>query len=54
MGSVIGPFTQQDWEDMRLLRSDIAFMRGLNPIKFRSAIDKERSCLKEYFSREVA
>lgn len=50
MNTVVGPFTQADWNTLRMLNKSIKYMRTKDPVKFRDAIDKERNLYKGFLS----
>lgn len=59
MGIVIGPINQSanerynSWFLLRELRSDVKWMRGEDPVRFSSAINKEEQTFKEEFAKYV-
>ena len=56
---VIGPIDQTpserlaSWFLMTELRRDIKWMRGKDPVRYESAIDKEEQTVREEFNRYV-
>jgi hypothetical protein len=48
MGKVYGPFDAGDWLTLKMLRSNIAWMKETNQTKYAMAIKKETSLFKKY------
>ena len=59
MGTVVGPLSWKakdrlsSWFLLRELREDIKWMKTENPVKFKIAIDKELTAVKEEFNKYV-
>lgn len=51
MGDVHGPYDAGDWLLMKELRKSVALCRSIDPEKYRNAIQKETSILKEFFGK---
>lgn len=45
--TLFGPYNQDDWDTMLLLRRDIKRLREEDPIEYKEAIDKELYCIDQ-------
>jgi hypothetical protein len=50
MSTILGPFTQTDWNTLRLLQRSIKMMRSKDPVKYADVIKKEKGLYKEFLS----
>jgi hypothetical protein len=52
--NILGPYNQDDWDTMLLLKRDVKRLREKNPIEYQETIEKELDCINSIIVKSYA